>query len=413
MSPAHALPSWLAKSRRSMEYSSLDEVLVSDTPDPPVDHAAAGAVSPPAPDGQSRYHTLAEGGSSWIVCASAPNLRLRVDRALALTEAARKKMPRQAIFLDGAYAEGPLFDNEQRHYSLDHHAGCHRPITLATCEQAAVMLAQGLPLGEGEWRLFVNEPDLDAVIASWLLLNHAELTQEDDSPLWDVMPLVRAEGVIDAHGLDRGFLSGLSPANYERQKARIDALRAKEQQLRTAGSWAMVDVVAHTVELLDALDRMLYSEEQLGALLDIVEVAQVPIERKRSSAVLCRSNLGIYAVETRLRQRHEGKVGVIVLDSGNGRFTLRQLDSFLQRNLADVYPLLNERDERVQAAVAPEAPASGEREDNENRWGGSEEIGGSPRGTGTALTGEEILDAVQQAYGGSTWLHRIVRRIRP
>ena len=78
------------------------------------------------------------------------SIALRIERGLTVDSRARKRYGPQTIFLDGVYNGAPFCDNEARHYSLDHHAGCVRAFTLATCEQAAVMLLQGLPLfGEG------------------------------------------------------------------------------------------------------------------------------------------------------------------------------------------------------------------------------------------------------------------------
>ncbi len=373
-----------------------------DQPDPTGDQAETPGDRPETADDaqpadRSRYDRIEVEGKAHLVCAGAPNVRLHVERGLTVTESSRKRHPRQSVFLDGVYGEGPLFDNEARHYSLDHHSGCHRPITLATCEQAAVMLLSGLPLDEGEWQLHINEPDLDAVLAAWLLLNHRELLRDGTELLWQVMPLVRVEGVIDAHGLDRGPLAGVGEAVYRQQRKRIDTLLARERELKETGQWPSTDLLDYAAALLDDLDAELYPEGYLEDLLDIAEVAQVPIGQ-RSRAILCRAKRGIYAVESVLKLRYDKQLGVIVLDQGNGRFTVRQVDSFLPKNLGDLYTVLNSRE-----------PSNGANETN--RWGGSADIGGSPRQTGTALDGEAILRAVQDVYGGGGWLRRMVRRI--
>jgi hypothetical protein len=126
-------------------------------------------------------------------------------------------------------------DNERRHYALDHHAGCVRPFTLATCEQAAVVVMMGLPLNEGEWHIYVNNPDLDALLASWILINHKRLLAHDKRLLRELMPLVRVEGVIDTHGLDMSELSALPSHIYKLHKARLDALRASEVSAKSHG----------------------------------------------------------------------------------------------------------------------------------------------------------------------------------
>ena len=140
------------------------------------------------------YHINKDSEQPYLFGSAAPNLHLRVERGLSVNSAGRKYYPRQTIFLDGVYSDAPFIDNETRQYSLVHHAGCIRMFTLATCEQAAVFVLEGLPLDEGVWNLFINEPDLDAVLASWILINHHTLLRDDASILRNVMPFIRVEG---------------------------------------------------------------------------------------------------------------------------------------------------------------------------------------------------------------------------
>ncbi len=76
-------------------------------------------------------------------------MRLRVDAGHTVGRKDLRTVQRQTIFLDGAFAGAPFHDGERRIYSLDHHEGCIRSITLSTCEQAAVVLVLGLPVNEG------------------------------------------------------------------------------------------------------------------------------------------------------------------------------------------------------------------------------------------------------------------------
>ena len=349
---------------------------------------------------RSRYQVEERDGERWIVCGSARNIRLHVVHGLSVGEAARKRYPEQTIFLDGVYTGPPFYDNKARHYSLDHHTGCVRAFTLATCEQAAVMVLQGLPLGEGEWHLYVNLPDLDALLAGWVLLNHLELLADNAELFWRTMPLIRVEGVIDAHGLDMEILCGMDRQSYLARKEALDRLRA-EQRLTAVGRWESIDLVSYSRRMLDAFDAEIFPPELLARLLDIDEIATISLQGQKL-AVLCRSHLSIYEVEALLKERHEKQLALIVLDLGGGRYTLRQADPFLDKNLTALYPALNQRDSRASDHGGAD-----------NLWGGSDDIGGSPRATGSALSGEEILKIAQQVYGGSGWLDRLVRRFRP
>jgi hypothetical protein len=347
-------------------------------------------------NGRAHYELVAK-ENRYLVSTTSPNIKLCVARGLSVTAAARKRYPEQTIFLDGVYAEEPFLDNEARQYSFDHHAGCLRPFTLATCEQAVVMLLQGLPLEEGEWHVYVNEPDLDALLAAWVLLNHAELRRSGSDLLRRAMPIIRVEGVIDAHGLERSVLTGFSEDLHARIKQQIDELMSEERELKSKGEWSTTDGLEYALRTIERIDRLIYPEDYLDQLLqsEIIEVARRPIQQ-RKLAVLCRSSSGIYGVESELKARYEKQIGVIILDQGGGRFTLRQVDPFLTRNLAALYKLLNR--------VDPSAS-------KQDRWGGSSDIGGSPRQSGTGLSPEAILSLVAEDFADGGWVLRIWRRI--
>ncbi len=356
-------------------------------------------------DGRSpkRYQVIPRGDDAFaVVCANASALYLLVERGLSVSESARKKIPPQTIYLDGVYTGPPFLDNKARHYSLDHHNGCVRAYTLATCEQAVVMLLQGLPLSEGEWTIYVNEPDLDSLLAAWVLLNYAELMREDQKLLRLAMPLIRVEGVIDAHGHGFSVLTGLPDKQYRDLKGKLDALMEQERSLKKAGAWDTLDLFQYTRDMMEAIDELIFPVGFLDQLREVEEVARVPL-RGQKEAVLCRSDLGIYEVEEKLKERYGNRIAIILLDAGKGRFTLRQLDPFFEMGLEPLYKALNQRD-----------PAAGPRgEDNEHRWGGSSDIGGSPRSDGTDLNGHQIMELVQGIYGvKENWVSRVLGRFK-
>ncbi len=329
------------------------------------------------------YRLVGAGANRVVLRADDESVRLHVERGLSVGAAELASHPEQAIFLDGVYAGAPFVDNARRRYALDHHQGCVRAFTLATCEQAAVMVAMGLPLGEGVWHMYVNEPDLDALLAAWVLMNHRELCAEGLARLGELMPLLRVEGNIDTHGYELPALSGVTAKSYALHKARLDRLRARECAVRAAGRWEQEDVAAYACERLGAIDHELFGRGRREAhLRSTVRALGV---RARKVAVLLRSPLGIYEVEEALRTRYGDALAVIVLERGRGHVTLLQTDPFLPRALGEVYPLLDAADPNADAVRG-------------NTWGGADEIGGSPRKTGTALTGEQILHLVARLY---------------
>jgi hypothetical protein len=349
-------------------------------------------------DSPGRYRVVADEGGNALLCGNATNLRLRVAKGLTVNKRGRRQYRPQTIFLDGVYGGAPFCDNEARHYSLDHHAGCVRGFTLATCEQAVVMLLQGLPLGVGDWTLYVNDPDLDSVMAAWVLMNHLELLRSNRELLRGAMPLIRLEGVIDAHGTDMELLAALPADLHARTRAQIDELMRRERELKSAGKWFSTDWNEYTRTMLETLDALLYPEDMLAELRAIQESGRATLGDRM--AVLIKSTDGIYEVEARLKKRYGSLLGLVVLEQGGGRFTLRQVDTFLKKDLDAVYKVLNRND--------PKARLDGE---SPNVWGGSGNIGGAPRQTGSGLTGEEILTFIGQVLGPrESWWKRLGKR---
>ncbi len=360
-------------------------------PDAPTTTAEMGTVV------LSRYRVVDREDVRFIVADDSRNIQLHIQPGVTVTEEERRSYPEQTIFLDGAFGGAPFLDNERWQYSLDHHEGCVRPFTLATCQQAAVMLLKGLPVGEGEWRLLVNQPDLDALLAAWLFMNHQDVLADSATLLRGVMPLLNVEGVIDSHGLEYAPLTGLSEEEYELQKDRLDSLMIPEREHRAAGTWSNLDMVAHACDRLAAIDGLLAEAGMLRerAQVEIISTRDIQGDKQ---LVLCRSAGGIYEVEARLRELFGKALGVIILQTGEGRFTLKQVDSFLSRDLVALYQALNARD--------PEATSQSD--SGANLWGGAADIGGSPRAGGTGLTPEEILDIASRVYRGTSWFRRLL-----
>lgn len=101
-------------------------------------------------------------------------------------------LPAHSVALDG-YVQGPQQDPTQYKFSFDHHAGCSRLVTLATCQQVAISLRLGLCVNNIKL-IFANDIDADTVMAVWLLLHPERLDQKH------VRKLVDRIGMTDSHG---------------------------------------------------------------------------------------------------------------------------------------------------------------------------------------------------------------------
>ena len=333
----------------------------------------------------NRYLIRRKGEARELVCSESPTIAVRIERGATTPSSTAHKAPPGTIYLDGAAEGAPFLDADKAVYNLNHHEGCVRSFTLATCEQALVLVCKGLDLQGRDWTIYANDPDLDTVLAIWVLLNHLRLNDVDDEIRRKVIPLVRLEGVIDTHGLEMQEFSGFPPEAQESVFAALEHLRSKEVALKQEGKWDTIDFLQYTAGFLRSIDGMIYSPHHFEGVVKVEELARAEIGEKKL-AIVCRAGLGIYEVEPHLRRLHGKRLGVIILQKNPNTYTLRQVDTFHPATLESAYERLNLID-----------PTAGSRR-SDNRWGGSEEIGGSPRATGTSLSPQQIADAFAWAY---------------
>jgi membrane protease YdiL (CAAX protease family) len=321
----------------------------------------------------------------FLSCLEAPNIAVQVEAGLTVSASAARKSPGGTIYLDGVAQAEPFMDHEKQIYNFDHHEGCLRPFTLSTCEQVLVMILKGLDLRGREWKVFANEPDLDSILAIWLILNHLRIQQKDAGRMQSLYALVRLEGIIDSHGLEMTEFSGLPPDLLIRTKKMIDYLRAEEIDLKKKALWEQEDRLEHTVLILQKLDRIIYRSHDLADFKELKELARVELAGGRI-AVVVEAELGIYELEPYLHRIYGESLGLAILKKAEGLYTLRRLDPFMPGDLDDVYRILNYRDPGVRCRT------------NNHRWGGSGDIGGSPRGISTKLSPGEIAQACRDAF---------------
>ena len=335
------------------------------------------ATGPTFPD---RYAIKGEGADRVLTCLEAPNLQVTIKTGLTVTASAARKAPPGTIYLDGVAQIEPFLDHDKKVYNLDHHEGCVRTFTLATCEQALIMCVKGLDLRDREWKIYANEPDLDTILAIWIILNHQRINNQNAIHRRSLFALVRVEGIIDALGLEMRELSGFPAELLQKLVRIIDRLRADELELKKAGEWTKTDYLDYTIGVLRKLDHFLIKVGELDDFKGIEELARIELTNNRIAVVIA-SDLGIYELEPHLNKLYGNRLGWVALRKGEREYTLRQMDLFMPVTLEDVYQRLNFMDPTVKGRMGI------------NRWGGSGDIGGSPRDSGTRLSPEQIVSA--------------------
>ena len=331
-----------------------------------------------------RYSIKSNENDRVLICLEAPSVNVHIEAGLSITGSMARKSPSGTIFLDGVAQSAPFMDHERQVYNLDHHEGCVRAFTLATCEQALVMYMKGLDLKGREWNIFANEPDLDTILAIWIILNHDRIGRQEWAQRRLLFALVRYEGVVDALGLELKELSALSPELARRIQRVIDHLRSEEIALKREGRWEQTDFLAHTISILHKIDQIFYKPRDFEDYQDIEELSRIDLNQKHIAAVV-EADMGIYEIEPHLNKLYGDRLGVVFLKKGPGTYTVRQTDLFMPISLEDIYDRLNFVDPAVKCRTQT------------NKWGGADDIGGSPRETGTRLTPAEIVQSCKDA----------------
>jgi len=351
-------------------------------------------IVPPLPAIPERYQVREADDGTYLHCDEAPRVRVRIDQKLCVSEADARAMGERSIFLDGAGDFAPLLDNKARVYNLDHHQGCIRPFTLATCEQALVLVMNGLELDEGDWTLYANEPDLDTLLAIWVMLNFRRIPRLSEASKDILLPLLRLEGAIDANGTELADYCGLTQQTLRQARARLDQLYGQEKEFRANERWPNLDWRQYTAAMLAEIDLLVYTSEDFQDHTSIEEILGHVEIAERKVAVACRDQSGIYGAERSLKNRWGEQLGIIALEKssegGFHHYTLRRVSAVLDFDLHPAFDMLNLLD----PAVDGRPPGS--------RWGGSLDIGGSPRPRGSKFQPSEVLKLLQQAYRPQT-----------
>lgn len=298
------------------------------------------------------------------------NVVLSIGREWAFDD-----LPPRAIALDGA-VPGPRVDADRQTFSFDHHAGCIRLVTSATCQQVFDALLLGLE--PDDFTVLLNHVDADTTLSVWLLRHHRRWRSA--ALLKNVRPLVQTVGAIDAHGppypaphtelVTHFHRWVMAPARGIRQSPGDEArgLALLEECLERLESWWQDDL--H----LQGIDRESIDEPRVvrcgtWALIDTGEWP--PVRCTGGAAWAYESGFDRFVICARIADQR-------------WRYTLcRRSDLVAGFPLVELYAALN---------VAEESRRGAKLRDGET-WGGSSTVGGSPR-AGSVLSPAIVTSVV-------------------
>ncbi|MDQ3896207.1 MAG: hypothetical protein M3326_02970 [Actinomycetota bacterium] len=277
-----------------------------------------------------------------------------------------RAQPAPAIALDGCVRGPSRWCPDGPYASMNHHEGVDRGSTRATCEQAVLLVSQGLwdtmtrdgvPCAD----VHVNDCDADVCTAVWALGHPDRL----DEPA--VQRLIGLEGILDTTG---GCFT--PPWADSETLAELAWTFEPYQGRRDHGD--PIDGVVMTAVIEEVGDRITALVDGRGdrrpAWGDFELVA-------RRGAVAAVVEHGPYA---RIAARRAG-IQTLVAERrcGDRRvITLAKTSPFVTTDLNVAYARLNRLD------GCPD----------DDGWGGSDLVGGSPRGRGTGLALDLILETV-------------------
>jgi hypothetical protein len=281
--------------------------------------------------------------------------------------------PRFSIALDGYVKGPPQFLIQGPYANFNHHEGVARIATRSTCAQVYYYLRLGLldtfqKNGEPNARVYINDVDQDVCLSCWLLKNSTKLERlRFDNVL---VQLILFEDILDAS-------AGAYPINPDNPQIRRQAwIYEPYTQARMDGSIyrmskkEMKDILRSVCARIDAAIDGRSAEIDLDTRFERIGGGpgwQLINEK------------GPYARTKLFSKKIKAYVALVENREDTYTYTIGKMSPFV------IFPL-----ERIYGALNKAEGLSSE----ENCWGGSAIIGGSPRKTGSRLSPEKVQKAI-------------------
>ena len=278
------------------------------------------------------------------------------------------------VALDGFVSEGPMFDPDLPLVNFNHHDGVDRLATRSTCAQVLMAIRQGMfskfrDANGARANVYVNDCDED-VCTSWFLLHNQHLVVGTMNPL--INKLVSMEDALDSTAGAYPFPMEL-PALQE-----LAWIFEPYRHFRLSGGLDKQDC--------DSYKSIIYDVEH--------RILQYIAGHGKSVALDCRysiigggdgwamvKEIGSHARTAMFSDGIKAYVSVREREGGGWTYTIGKLSPFIPFDLIKLTKILNEEDSAV---------------DISNKWGGGNNIMGSPRTTGSYLSPEALKEIIKE-----------------
>jgi len=279
-----------------------------------------------------------------------------------------KELPEYSIALDGL-VQGPEIDTDNHRYSFDHHHGCLRYCTTATCVQAWTAIMGGLD--PSKYTIYCNDVDIDVCMSIWVLKNPDRCSE----PL--VKKLVDAIGLGDMHA---GAISvnGLTKACEWVAAPQTDSLRNGDyHKLSNDGLMTVLESILHRI-------TQYVNGDASADIADRDIQSNFEIKRNENGWVLVESD-DPHVYQSLWRANFDRVVILRSQDDNSLAISIAKRTDFI-----DNFPL-----EKIFKELNKLEPG----------WGGGTTIGGAPRnedGSRSKLSLDDIVEVINACVGGRT-----------
>ena len=287
----------------------------------------------------------------------------------------KKEAPNRSIALDGVVSGGPNHDSETGHINFDHHDNVVREATMSTASQVMFAIKGGLSeslLGsEGaiDSCIYINDTDQDTSLAVWLLLNYKKFEGTQSVP--HINRLLALDDRWDITG-------GAYPMNLDDKLVRQhNWVFRPYTDLRKSGglSQATPEILSDNLEaIIGRLNKYLMGQAEE---VDLDTRYEIFYDSPRFKIV---DEIGGNEARYYLFSKGMNAFVSLVATRSDGRFvySIGRRSRYIKFPLPEIYKALNEV----------------EGFSGNDKWGGSDIIGGSPRFAGSGLCWEELRDII-------------------
>ncbi len=281
--------------------------------------------------------------------------------------------PSFSIALDGYVKGPPKFLIQGPYANFNHHEGVARIATRSTCAQVYFYIRLGLldtfqKNGKPNARVYINDVDQDVCLSCWLLKNSEKLEGlRFDNVL---VQLILFEDILDAS-------AGAYPINPGNPQIHRQAwIYEPYTQARTDGRLYKMSKKEMKEILWSVCDRIDAAVDGRGGEIEL-DTRYVKIGGGPGWQMI--DEAGPYARTKLFAEKIKAYVALIENRKDTYAYTIGKMSPFVMFPQESIYAALNKA----------EGLSS-----QENCWGGSAIIGGSPRKTGSRLSPEKVQKVI-------------------